>query len=67
MKCLRINEVSKKLGVARSTIYKMVADGDLPQPIKMGRASLWIEDDLNQFLLKLKAERDQQNQDPGVI
>ena len=34
---VRRREVSQLTGLARATIYKKVADGSFPQPIRLGR------------------------------
>ncbi len=41
-KILRINDVKEKTGNSRSTIYKRIADGLFPKPVKIGpRSSGW--------------------------
>lgn len=50
-KVLRRTDVEKMIGLSRSTIYKMIADGDFPHPIKIGaRAVGWLESDICQWL-----------------
>jgi prophage regulatory protein len=48
---LRIKELENKLGVKKSTIYKMIQAGEFPKPVKIserargwreGRAEAWI-------------------------
>jgi len=50
-KILRRADVERLIGLSRSTIYKMIAEGDFPQPIKIGaRAVGWLESDICQWL-----------------
>jgi predicted DNA-binding transcriptional regulator AlpA len=42
---LRIPQIIHKYGIKRSAIYSL-----LPPPIKVGGASLWIEDELDAFM-----------------
>ena len=37
---LRIGKVSEMTGVRKSTIYKKVADGSFPEPIRLGARSV---------------------------
>ena len=53
---LRMSEVARWLGVSRTTIYKWIRDGFLPQPIILGgqnqnnSASRWREDEIQAWL-----------------
>ena len=44
-KLLRLPQVSERVGLKKSTIYKLVSEGSFPPPIKIEntRASLWPE------------------------
>ncbi|GGH18126.1 transcriptional regulator, AlpA family [Cribrihabitans marinus] len=51
LKILRRRDIELIIGLSRSTIYKMIADGDFPQPIKIGaRAVGWRESDVSEWL-----------------
>ncbi len=39
---IKIEKVMEMLGVRKTAIYRMVKDGALPAPIKVGGASRWI-------------------------
>jgi len=44
---LRMPEVMKKTGLARSTIYKMIAKDNFPEQISLGIKSVgWLESDI---------------------
>jgi predicted DNA-binding transcriptional regulator AlpA len=44
---LRLPEVKKRTGLATSTIYKRMALKQFPQPVKIGAASCWIEQEIS--------------------
>ena len=42
IKFLRIGDLQEKIGLSRSQIYKLIADGDFPKQNKIGeRISVW--------------------------
>jgi prophage regulatory protein len=48
---LRTKQVAQALGVGRSTLYKMVAEGSFPKPQKIGpRISFWRTSVVNDWL-----------------
>lgn len=45
---LRIKEVMKKTGIARSTIWLWVSENKFPRPIKLSpRITVWEEEKIN--------------------
>ena len=45
--------VAKSLAVAESTIWRWVADGKFPKPIKLGeRVTVWDLDEVDAFIAK---------------
>ena len=54
---LRTKQVAQALGVGRSTLYKMVAEGTFPKPQKIGpRISLWRTSVVNDWLNQQKSK-----------
>ena len=56
---ITLTELRKKLGNrSRSAVYVDLAEGRLPQPIKMGVKGrlLWPEDEIDAHLLKLRED-----------
>jgi len=50
-KILRLPEVMKNTGLARSTIYKMVAAKNFPVQISLGVKSVgWLESDIQNWI-----------------
>ena len=52
MRLIRRKEVEFRTGLARSTIYHHIQQNNFPKPIKMGRTSRWIEDEINFWIEK---------------
>ncbi len=51
IKFIKIREIQTRTQLARSTIYYHIKLGVLPNPIKLGgRASAWLEHEINQIL-----------------
>lgn len=51
MRYLTFRDLQKKLGGrGRTTIYRDLDVGRLPQPIKLGSRLYWIEDEVDQHL-----------------
>ena len=48
---LRIVEVMKKTGIAKSTIWLWVSEGKFPKPIKLSpRITVWEEKEINHWM-----------------
>jgi predicted DNA-binding transcriptional regulator AlpA len=58
---LDIDALRRKIGgsrpIDRSTVYRKVQAGILPKPIKLGRLSRWLEDEIDQVLSDLADAR----------
>lgn len=59
MRALNLRETEAKVGFKKTLIYRLLAAGQFPQPIKIGRASRWLESELDAFLLERANEREQ--------
>lgn len=48
---IRLREVQHRTGFSRSQIYRLVAKGELPRPIKVSEAtSAWIESEVDTWI-----------------
>jgi len=54
---LRVGEAAKMLGISVRGLYRLIARGDLPQPVKVGHASRIPMSDLFEYVSALKSSR----------
>jgi prophage regulatory protein len=55
----RLPQVRARCGLSRSEIYRRIAAGDFPRPIKLGeRASAWAEHEVTAWIAARIAARD---------
>ncbi len=47
---IKIEKVMEMLGVKKTAIYRMVSDGVLPAPIKVGGASRWLLEEVEESI-----------------
>ncbi|WP_428852748.1 AlpA family transcriptional regulator [Imbroritus primus] len=51
MKAINIKQVAEKVSLGKSTIYRMVAEGDFPKPFSLGsNRTAWLEEDIDAWL-----------------
>lgn len=51
MNVMRLKQVCKQTGLAKSTIYKLIKQGSFPAPIKLStRASAWVVAEVDAWL-----------------
>jgi predicted DNA-binding transcriptional regulator AlpA len=55
---LRKPAVLEKIGCGSIKLYDLIEHQGFPKPIKMGRASLWCESEIDRWLLDQLAKRD---------
>lgn len=60
MKLIRIKEVMNRTGLARSTVYKYISQGQFPQSLKLGtRAVAWVESEIDTWINDSIKRRDE--------
>jgi prophage regulatory protein len=47
---IRLPEVMNKVGLCRTSIYMLIAEGQFPAPRKLGRVSVWVEAEIDQWI-----------------
>jgi prophage regulatory protein len=48
---LRLPDVKRLIGLSRSTIYQLVAQGSFPKPVHLGERSVgWVQAEVEQWL-----------------
>lgn len=61
MRIIRLKQVIDATGLARSTVYKYIAEGTFPKPVSLGdRCVGWLESEVHDWILARIAERDLQ-------
>jgi prophage regulatory protein len=55
---VRLPECLHIVGMGRSAWFDLVKAGTAPQPVKIGRAALWVTSELQRFIADRIAERD---------
>lgn len=60
MRIIRLKEVIKSTGLARSTVYKYIAEGAFPKSVSLGdRCVGWVEEEVQAWIRARIGERDQ--------
>jgi predicted DNA-binding transcriptional regulator AlpA len=54
---VRLPAVLLRLSIGRTKLYEMIAKQQLPQPVKLGRASAWRTDELDAAITRLSNAR----------
>ncbi|WP_175869560.1 helix-turn-helix transcriptional regulator [Bartonella gabonensis] len=54
---LTVRESAKILNISISTLWRRVADGSLPKPLKIGSLARWLQSDLDDVIEKAKNQR----------
>ena len=54
---LRIKEAADILAISVRALYRLVADGQLPAPVKIGRATRIPRSDIERYINELKGSR----------
>ncbi len=54
---LTIREVASRLGASTRHVYRLIASGELPRPVKVGKASRIPESELNDYIKRIKGSR----------
>ena len=55
---LSVEQIAMKFNLCTRSIWRLVAKGDLPQPILVGAARRWYAADISAYLAKKTAKRD---------
>lgn len=59
MNAIRINQVAEKVGLGKSTIYRMITQGRFPKPFELtSGCSAWIESDIDDWLAERAGKRE---------
>lgn len=52
MRLIKIKDVMHTTGLARSTVYKYIADGTFPKPVVLGERNVaWVEGEVQDWIM----------------
>lgn len=54
---LKLREVAEALSLSTRAVYRLIADGALPRPVKLGGAARFYESDVQGYLEGLRKQR----------
>lgn len=47
---IRLPELQCRIGIGKTKIYAMIKSGDFPEPVKIGKASLWSSEKVTEWI-----------------
>ena len=50
---LRLAEVLRRVGLSKPKVYRLMKEDNFPRPRKVGRASLWRNDEIDRWIRSL--------------
>jgi predicted DNA-binding transcriptional regulator AlpA len=54
----RAKDMQRLLGISSSTLYDLISRGLLPRPIKLGRSSIWLREEVEACIEERKNARE---------
>lgn len=58
MRLIRLKEVMRVTGLARSTVYKYIAEEAFPKPVALGERCVgWVDDEVQDWIMARIEER----------
>ena len=54
----RVTQLAEMFTVSVREVWRLVARGELAQPVKIGRCSVWFESDVIELQTRLRAQRE---------
>ncbi len=52
---LSVKQVAELLALSSRTVWRLVSAGELPEPVRIGRAARWRMEDIEEFVVDLDA------------
>jgi len=53
---IRLPDVLEQTGFTKSDLYRKIRENEFPEPIRRGRTSLWSQNEVNEYIERLKKE-----------
>ena len=57
MKLIRLPEVLDRTALKKTSVYKLITEGDFPPPVKVGSMSAWVEQEVIDWIADRAAAR----------
>ena len=57
-KFLNFKQVSDRIGLSRSPLYRRIREGTFPKPVKLGAMSRWVESEIDAWMAAQVNARD---------
>jgi excisionase family DNA binding protein len=54
---ITLEQAAQRLAISRRTLERLIAAGEFPSPLKLGRASRLAVDDIDSYCAQLRARR----------
>tara|TARA_R100000687_G_C6442359_1_gene161187 strand:- start:452 stop:682 length:231 start_codon:yes stop_codon:yes gene_type:complete len=52
MRFLRLTEVQERVGLGRTSIYKLIGEGKFPKPVHiLGRNVAWVDSEIDEWMM----------------
>ena len=58
LRLYRAGDVAEMLTLSVREVWRLVAEGMLPPPVKIGRCSVWFDSDIGEFQTRLREQRE---------
>lgn len=59
MRLIKLKDVMHITGLARSTVYKYIADGNFPKPVSLGERNVaWLQSEVEDWIWDKIEQRD---------
>ncbi|TKB51819.1 AlpA family transcriptional regulator [Ferrimonas aestuarii] len=59
MRLIKLKDVMYTTGLARSTVYKYMNEGNFPKPVSLGERNVaWLESEIQDWILEKIEQRD---------
>ena len=59
LRFLRARQVIERLGISKTTLWRLVRGGEFPRPLKVSKfAVAWTETEVDAYMLKIIRRRD---------
>lgn len=60
MRLLKLKDVMLQTGLARSTVYKYIAENRFPKPVSLGERNVaWVQSEIDDWITSKISERDE--------